>query len=87
MTYSVSFVLILLNLQKLLLHERNNYLNAGMSDPEKAAELQKTISASPQSVNSDNAYWSGSSLPTQVVRSASMIYNTSHLLFKSWIKT
>ena len=42
---------------------------AGMSDPEKAAELQKAVSTgqSPsQGCNSDNAYWSGSSLPTQV---------------------
>ncbi|KAL5248637.1 hypothetical protein ACHWQZ_G017724 [Mnemiopsis leidyi] len=41
----------------------------GMSDPEKAAELQKAVSTgqSPsQGCNSDNAYWSGSSLPTQV---------------------
>ena len=41
----------------------------GMSDPEKAAELQKTVTVgqSPsQGCNADNAYWSGSSLPTQV---------------------
>lgn len=39
----------------------------GMSDPEKAAELQKSVNISPvQSCNSENAYWSGTSLPTQV---------------------
>ena len=48
-----------------------------MSDPEKAAELQKAVSTgqSPsQGCNSDNAYWSGSSLPTQVTVSSTHLY-------------
>lgn len=37
----------------------------GMSDPDKSLELAAAQQSSPQ-YNTDNAYWSGSSLPTQV---------------------
>ena len=55
-----------------------------MSDPEKAAELQKTVNISPvQSCNSENAYWSGTSLPTQVITHEKAI--DTHTFFITYI--